>query len=124
MFVNLAFNFSVLRQMTLAETEELSKSTTAQALADLRQHLAENPSVANRLMDTLRESGKKDEAQLTSRFLEGDYPGVPYTVQKEEEEGGKRGWGLLALMVLVVVAVVGFGVYVVTSQEGIGRQDL
>eukprot|EP01032_Pedospumella_encystans_P008122 gene8122-9674_t len=119
-----SYKYLAQKRMTLAETEELSKSTTAQALADLRQHLAENPSVANRLMDTLRESGKKDEAQLTSRFLEGDYPGVPYTVQKEDEEGGKRGWGLLALVVVVLVAVVGFGVYVVNSQEGVGRQDL
>jgi len=110
--------------MTLAETEELSKSTTAQALADLRQHLAENPTVANRLMDTLRESGKRDEAQLTSRFLEGDYPGVPYTVQKEGGEE-KKGWSMLVvLMVVVAVAVVGGGLYVFTSQEGVGRQDL
>lgn len=112
-------------QMTLEETEVLSKSTTAQALADLRQHLAENPSVANRLMDTLRESGKKDEAQLTSRFLEGDYPGVPYTVQKSEEEGKSAGWKYLlgVLVVAVGVMVVG-GVYVLNAQDNGGRQDL
>lgn len=114
--------------MTLAETEELSRSTTQKALHDLRQHLAEHPSVANRFMDGLREAGKKDEAQLTSRFLDGDYPGVPYTVEKKETALGA--WqtlgGVWSSGIAVVVALaVGGGLLVyASSQEGEGVQDL
>lgn len=110
--------------MTLSETETLSKSTTTKALSELRQHLAENPSVAHRLIDTLRESGKKDEAQLTSRFLDGNYPGVPYTVQKNEAKEKGRGWWVMLAATVVVVAVVVVGVFVLNAQDGGSKQDL
>ena len=73
-----------------------------------------------RLIDTLRESGKKDEASLTARFLDGEYPGVPYTVEKDAAEaGGSAVWKYVAL---VVVVLVGGGVCVVSANAT--AQDL
>lgn len=66
-----------------------------------------------RLIDTLRESGKKDEASLTTRFMDGEYPGVPYTVEKSSVEA--RGGGVWKYVALVVVAVVGGGAYLLSA---------
>lgn len=99
--------------MSLAEAEELSRNYTKLALEGLRDHLKENPEQLDLVVDRFREGGKKDEAALVARFAGGNYPGVPYTVQAEDDgeviKGGKgKGgvWSWLSGWVGVVVAVV------------------
>eukprot|EP00428_Durinskia_dybowskii_P079105 CAMPEP_0170361982 /NCGR_PEP_ID=MMETSP0117_2-20130122/4091_1 /TAXON_ID=400756 /ORGANISM="Durinskia baltica, Strain CSIRO CS-38" /LENGTH=334 /DNA_ID=CAMNT_0010616373 /DNA_START=735 /DNA_END=1739 /DNA_ORIENTATION=- len=102
------------KKMSLAEAEELSRNYTKLALEGLRDHLKENPEQLDLVVDRFREGGKKDEAALVARFAGGNYPGVPYTVQAEDDgdevmKGGKgKGgvWSWLSGWVGVVVAVV------------------
>ena len=126
--------------MTMAEVGALSKSHTQRALEGLRNHLAQNPGQMDLLVDKLRESGKKDEVHLISRFVKGRYPGVPYTVDAHSDgianknddgmadddggsgggsiSGGVRevvsflfGWVRFVVRVLIGGVVIGAGLY-------------
>lgn len=102
-------------QMSMAEAEALGKSHTKLALQQLRAHLEEHPAALDGMLDRLREGGKKDEAQLVSRFVHGKYPGVPYTTVLDSEEVGEKsdgmwGWFLPAFMVCVGAVLFAAGV--------------
>lgn len=113
--------------MTMKEAEALSKSYTQKALAGLRDHLQEHPAQLERVMDRLREGGKKGEAQLVGRFADGKYPGVPYTVSEGDDEVEKRRggawfgawWTALGWMLVMGALAVAAGVWLSSS----GREE-
>ena len=109
----------------MAEAEALGKAHTKLALEKLRLHLEDHPAALDGVLDRLREGGKKDEAQLVSRFVSGKYPGVPYTVEGEEE-AEVRGWSTVfsVCAAVVVVAVGAVLVSVVQQQAGQLNSDL
>lgn len=108
----------------MAEAEALGKSHTKIALEKLRVHLEQHPAALDGVLDRLREGGKKDEAQLVSRFVQNTYPGVPYTVAGGEEGPEVRGWSA-AFTVLVGAVLVAAGAAAVSlAQSGAEPRNL
>lgn len=108
--------------MTMAEAEALGKTHTKIALQQLRTHLEEHPAALDMVLDKFREGGKKDEAQLVSRFVSGKYPGVPYTVESDIGEGAEgNGWSTLFMIfvgaVLVAVGAVAIPMVQASQKE-------
>lgn len=106
----------------MAEAEALGKAHTKIALQQLRTHLEEHPAALDVMLDKFREGGKKDEAQLVSRFVSGKYPGVPYTVESDAGEGADGGgWSTLFTVFVGVVLALAAGAVVIpmvqASQE-------
>ena len=119
----------------MEEAEALSKKHTQRALQQLREHLSEHPAQAELLMDRLREDGKKEQVGLLDRFVKGRSPGVPYTVQSDDDRdsaaagnGGGSGCGgfcglLRMIVVLVIIAVTGY-YFVVVYQRDDGSDEM
>jgi len=106
------YKFISPRKMSMTEVEKISKSHTQKSLLQLRQHLFNNPAEMDLVMDKFRESGKKDEVYLMSRFVKGRYPGTPYTVDNNEAAPDSRIWRLPSVYYfLSLLAVVLAGLY-------------
>ena len=110
-----SINYSGRVPLSQAEYERQGQLHTVKALAQLREHLQDNPSLQYDFTDKYGLEGNGERAQLFQRFIRNMYPGKPSESDRErlerdeesdDEEGGNRVWKLLTVLLVCMMAAV------------------